>query len=207
MCGVTPELGAGGNAAREIRRPERSRRFVAPCTTPGWDEPASRRSESGTAGRHGGDPEGDGGLPREAGESPSLEIFQPRLAAVLCPLLWVTLLGQGVGLGDPQRALPTLTMLGFCDTVPPCRGPAVRGAAGAGRPWRSEQRGAGVCNSTVTRRVGREIVTSVHVTAARGCKYFPEQILYSVAVFNVGVNFNCCFLLVSPITPFSPFFA
>jgi len=30
-----------------------------------------------------------------------------RLAAVLCSLLWVTLLGQGVGLGDPQRALPT----------------------------------------------------------------------------------------------------
>ena len=46
-------------------------------------------------------------LPREAVESPSLEIFQPRLAAVLCPLLWVTLLGQGAGLGDPQRALPT----------------------------------------------------------------------------------------------------
>ena len=26
-------------------------------------------------------------------------------------LLWVTLLGQGVGLGDPQRALPTPTIL------------------------------------------------------------------------------------------------
>jgi len=26
-------------------------------------------------------------------------------------LLWVTLLGQGVGLGDPQRALPTPTTL------------------------------------------------------------------------------------------------
>ena len=50
-------------------------------------------------------------LPREAGESPSLEIFQPRLAAVLCPLLWVTLLGQGVGLGDPHGSLPTPTML------------------------------------------------------------------------------------------------
>ena len=43
-------------------------------------------------------------LPREAVESPSLEIFQPRLDAVLCSLLWVTLLGQGVGLGDPQRS-------------------------------------------------------------------------------------------------------
>jgi len=50
-------------------------------------------------------------LPREAVESPSLEIFQPRLAAVLCSLLWVTLLGQGVGLGDPQRALPTPNIL------------------------------------------------------------------------------------------------
>ena len=32
-------------------------------------------------------------LPREAVESPSLEIFQPCLDAVLCNLLWVTLLG------------------------------------------------------------------------------------------------------------------
>ena len=36
-------------------------------------------------------------LPREVVESPSLEIFQPRLDAVLCSLLWVTLLGQGLG--------------------------------------------------------------------------------------------------------------
>ena len=50
-------------------------------------------------------------LPREAVESPSLEIFQTRLDAVLCSLLWVTLLGQGVGLGDPQRSLPTPTAL------------------------------------------------------------------------------------------------
>ena len=50
-------------------------------------------------------------LPREAVESPSLEIFQTRLAAVLCSLLWVTLLGQGFGLGDPQRSLPTPTIL------------------------------------------------------------------------------------------------
>jgi len=33
---------------------------------------------------------------------------------VLCPLLWVTLLGQGVGLGDPQRAPQPRT---FCDSV------------------------------------------------------------------------------------------
>ena len=50
-------------------------------------------------------------LPREAVESPSLEIFKTRLDAVLCSLLWVTLLGQGVGLGDPQRPLPTPTAL------------------------------------------------------------------------------------------------
>jgi len=56
-------------------------------------------------------------LPGEAVESPSLEIFQTHVAAVLCSLLWVTLLGQGVGLGDPQRALPTPARLGFCDSV------------------------------------------------------------------------------------------
>ena len=38
--------------------------------------------------------------------------YEERLR-VLCSLLWVTLLGQGVGLGDPQRALPTPAMLGF----------------------------------------------------------------------------------------------
>jgi len=36
---------------------------------------------------------------------------------VLCSLLWVTLLGQGAGLGDPQRSLPTPAMLGFCEMV------------------------------------------------------------------------------------------
>jgi len=50
-------------------------------------------------------------LPREAVESPSLEIFKTHLDTVLCSLLWVTLLGQGVGLGDPQRSLPTLNIL------------------------------------------------------------------------------------------------
>ena len=50
-------------------------------------------------------------LPREAVESPSLEIFQTCLDKVLCSLLWVTLLGQGVGLGDPQRSLPTPNIL------------------------------------------------------------------------------------------------
>ena len=38
-------------------------------------------------------------LPREAVESPSLEILRPCLDKVLCSLLWVTLLGQGVWTG------------------------------------------------------------------------------------------------------------
>ena len=50
-------------------------------------------------------------LPREAVESPSLEILKTRLDTVLCSLLWVTLLRQGVGLGDPQRSLPTPNIL------------------------------------------------------------------------------------------------
>jgi len=39
--------------------------------------------------------------------------IQDHLDAVLCSLLWVTLLWQGVGLGDPQRSLPTPNILGF----------------------------------------------------------------------------------------------
>jgi len=35
------------------------------------------------------------GLPRDAVESPSLEIFKTRLDKILCSLLWVTLLRQG----------------------------------------------------------------------------------------------------------------
>jgi len=56
-------------------------------------------------------------LPREAVESPSRERFKPCLEPLLCSLLWVTLLGQGVGLGVLQRALPTLSMLGICGSV------------------------------------------------------------------------------------------
>jgi len=50
-------------------------------------------------------------LPREVVESPSLEILRPFLDKILCSLLWVTLLRQGVGLGDPQRSLPTPNIL------------------------------------------------------------------------------------------------
>jgi len=50
-------------------------------------------------------------LPRGAVESPSLEIFKTRLDKVLYSLLQLTLLGEGVGLDDPQRSLPTPTIL------------------------------------------------------------------------------------------------
>jgi len=50
-------------------------------------------------------------LPREVVESPSVEMFKTRLDTVLCSLLWVALLRQGVGLGDPQRSLPAPTIL------------------------------------------------------------------------------------------------
>jgi len=50
--------------------------------------------------------------------SPSLEIFKTHLDTDLCSWLWVTLLQQGVGLGDPQRSLPTPTILGFRDSAP-----------------------------------------------------------------------------------------
>jgi len=55
-------------------------------------------------------------LPRGAVEAPSLKIFQTCLAAVLCSLLWVTLLRQGAGLGDPQGPCQPLP-LGFWGSV------------------------------------------------------------------------------------------
>jgi len=40
-----------------------------------------------------------------------VEIFKPCLDKFLSSLLWVTLLQQEVGLGDPQRSLPTPAFL------------------------------------------------------------------------------------------------
>jgi len=58
--------------------------------------------------------EGDGALEQAAqggcGVSFSGNIPDP-VHKVLCSLLWVTLLRQGVGLGDPQRSLPTPNIL------------------------------------------------------------------------------------------------
>ena len=61
-------------------------------------------------------------LTREVVESPSLEIFQPRLDAVLCSLLWVTFLGRALGWvthRGPFQPLPCWDsgILGFWDSV------------------------------------------------------------------------------------------
>jgi len=50
-------------------------------------------------------------LPREAVESPSLEIFQAHLDAYLGNLLQGTCFGRGVGPNDLLRSLPTPTIL------------------------------------------------------------------------------------------------
>jgi len=54
----------------------------------------------------------------------------------------VTLLGQGVGLGDLQRSLPTPNMLGFCDPVRAASRPR-HAAPGPGWFWaRGSREGA-----------------------------------------------------------------
>jgi len=51
-------------------------------------------------------------LPRDAVDSPSLEIFKTRLDKVLCkPALGDPVSARGGGLDDPQRSLPTPTIL------------------------------------------------------------------------------------------------
>ena len=132
-------------------------------------------------------------LPREAVESPSLEIFKPRLDAVLCSLLWVTLLRQGVGLGDPQRSLPAPTMLGFCVilSVPPghhrvqrrwvllgrppacCHPPCHPPAAVAGGPWLY-----GPCSRSLRHAVPilRRQTHSERCPCAAGCSPCPSAV-------------------------------
>lgn len=51
--------------------------------------------------------------PRGVVESPPLKIFQSYLDMVLGNLFWVALLEQRVGPDDPQRFLPTSTILLF----------------------------------------------------------------------------------------------
>ena len=57
-------------------------------------------------------------LPREAVESPSLEIFKTRLDKVLYILLWVTVRGQGLDWVTHRGPFQPLT---FCDSVILCR--------------------------------------------------------------------------------------
>jgi len=67
-------------------------------------------------------------LSREVVESPSLEIFKARLATVLCSLLWVTLLGQGVGLGDPRGPWEPQTFRGSVTLRGPLEPQTFRGS-------------------------------------------------------------------------------
>jgi len=58
-------------------------------------------------------------LPKEVVESPSVERFKNCLDEVLCNL---PCFGRGVGPDDPQRSLPTPTILSFCEfRWHPCR--------------------------------------------------------------------------------------
>jgi len=57
----------------------------------------------------------------------------------------VTLLRQGVGLGDPQRSLPTPAILSFCDSVTPVghvSNEKLSPAARLGAPTATVSRGA-----------------------------------------------------------------
>jgi len=53
----------------------------------------------------------NGKYPREAVESPSLEIFKTRLDAFLCNLLWGACFGRGVELDYLQLPLQTPMVL------------------------------------------------------------------------------------------------
>ena len=50
-------------------------------------------------------------LPREVEESPSLEIFKTSLDKVLAACCMWLCFGRGFGLDDPQKSLPTPTIL------------------------------------------------------------------------------------------------
>ena len=59
-------------------------------------------------------------LPREAVESPSLEIFKTPWTRCCAAGSGWPCFGRGLGLDDPQRSLPTTTILGFCDFALRC---------------------------------------------------------------------------------------
>ena len=50
-------------------------------------------------------------VPREAVESPSMEIFKTRLDTYLCDLLYGTCFGRQFGLVDLLKSLPTPAIL------------------------------------------------------------------------------------------------
>lgn len=68
----------------------------------------------------------------EVMESPSPETCQTHLDAVLCHLRWATQTWQGVGPGELQRSLPTLTVLWVCECHCPVSATVAAAARAAG---------------------------------------------------------------------------
>jgi len=79
----------------------------------------------------------------------------------------VTLLGQGVGLGDPQRSLPTLNVLWFCDLLRLRSLGAPEGAGGG--QWQREP-----CRSEVLRQQERSTVRTAWLCWQKGTASLPS---------------------------------
>ena len=82
-------------------------------------------------------------LPREAVESPSLEIFKTRLDKVLSAYCRWPCFGRRVGLDDPQRSLPTPIILWFLLMLFHCLERNLPVARTAADPARAPRRGGG----------------------------------------------------------------
>jgi len=95
-------------------------------------------------------------------ESPSLEIFQPRLDKVLCSLLWVTLLGQGLG---------WVTHRGPCHPRPCCDSVILRSAVWAADGKRCTS--AGICIAGLFQQRIGHYVGSIFCSPAP--RTFPRQ--------------------------------